>query len=74
MGNSADSQVDEEGYSFQWQVLYMKASGTFSAKNGTWKGKGLDLQAEPRKTMLGKQQRTLYMTKSIPFANPVQNE
>ena len=52
----------------------MKASGTFSAKNGTWKGKGLDLQAEPRKTMLGKQQRTLYMTKSIPFANPVQNE
>ena len=53
MGNSADSQVDEEGYSFQWQVPYMKARGTFSAKTGTWKGKGLDLGAEPHKTMLG---------------------
>ena len=27
--------------------------GTFSAKNGTWKGKGLDLRVEPHKTMLG---------------------
>ena len=49
----------------------MKARGTFSAKNGTWKGKGLDLGAEPHKTMLGKPLRILHMTKSIPFANPV---
>jgi len=45
--------------------------GTFFAKNGTWKGKGLDLGVEPHKTMLGKPPRTLFMTKSIPFANPV---